>query len=399
MNSLTDSFSLFESLFVNHGREIIILLVTVFIIVTTLKKRSKAEAPLTPMVPYTLPFFGNLISFGLDPLTFLQENYKKFGDVYTFKMFGRNMTFLFNADGNNFVLNTCKLQEVSAEEAYKHLTTPVFGEGVVYDCPNHMLMDQKKFVKHGLSPENLRKYVEFIEQETIDYFKRWSERKGTEELSQAIAELTIMTASRCLMGKEIREQLNESVAQLYIDLDKGFTSLNFLFPWLPLPSYRNRDIAHKKMKSLFLDIMKQRRQSNDTENYDMIQALMDSEYRDGKKMSDSEVACMMIALLMAGQHTSSTTGTWCLSFLAENPKLRQELLQEQKSILGDKFETPLDYEALKQMTLLEMCIKETLRLKPPIIVLIRKVMETVYYHGYAIPEGNYICVSPGIFNY
>lgn len=27
----------------------------------------------------------------------------------------------------------------------QHLTTPVFGKGVVYDCPNDMLMQQKKF--------------------------------------------------------------------------------------------------------------------------------------------------------------------------------------------------------------------------------------------------------------
>jgi sterol 14-demethylase len=62
-------------------------------------------------------------------------------------MFGRKMTYLFGAEGNNFVLNACKLKEVSAEEAYKHLTTPVFGEGVVYDVENHVLMDQKKYFK------------------------------------------------------------------------------------------------------------------------------------------------------------------------------------------------------------------------------------------------------------
>lgn len=46
------------------------------------------------------------------------------------------MTYLLGNEGNNFVLNTCKLKEVSAEEAYRSLTVPVFGEGVVYDVPN-----------------------------------------------------------------------------------------------------------------------------------------------------------------------------------------------------------------------------------------------------------------------
>lgn len=152
--------------------------------------------------------------------------------------------------------------------------------------------------------------------------RRWNGPSGQGEIAQAIAELTILTASRCLMGKEIREQLSEKVADLYCDLDKGFTPLNFLFPSLPLPSYWNRDRAHIEMRNLFMGIMEQRRATNNTDSSDMISALMEAEYRDGKRMTDREVACLMIALLMAGQHTSSTTGTWCFAYLAENPDIR-----------------------------------------------------------------------------
>jgi len=333
-------------------------------------------------------------------------------------MFGRRMTFLLGADGNNFVLNTCKLREVSAEEAYRSLTVPVFGEGVVYDVPNHVLMEQKRFVKHGLSPENLRSYVPMIEKETRDYFKRWIDSaaqsgtdgllKGTGELSTAIAELTILTASRCLMGYHIRKYLSETIAELYCDLDKGFTPLNFLFPWLPLETYRKRDEAHVKMRDLFLSIMGKRREkearrqagevlddSDEEDNSDMMRSLMDSEYRDGRKMTDREVACLMIALLMAGQHTSSTTGTWCLSYLANHPEIRKQLWEEQKVVLGDE-SGPLDYDSLKRMTLLDNCVREALRLKPPIITIMRKVMEPVEYGDYVIPEGDYISVSPAL---
>lgn len=53
------------------------------------------------------------------------------------------MTACLGPKGNDFVFNG-KLSDVSAEDAYSHLTTPVFGEGVVYDVPNHILMEQKK---------------------------------------------------------------------------------------------------------------------------------------------------------------------------------------------------------------------------------------------------------------
>ena len=42
-----------------------------------------------------------------------------------------------------------------------------------------------------------------------------------------------------VIGPEIREQLNEEVAQLYADLDGGFSHQAWLLPgWLPLPSFK-----------------------------------------------------------------------------------------------------------------------------------------------------------------
>ena len=42
------------------------------------------------------------------------------------------------------------------------------------------------------------------------------------------------------VGREIREQLDEHVAQLYADLDGGLSHLAWLLPgWLPLPSFRS----------------------------------------------------------------------------------------------------------------------------------------------------------------
>ena len=51
----------------------------------------------------------------------------------------------------------------------------------------------------------------------------------------------------------------------------------------------------------------------------MIAALMQQKYRSGRLLNDKEVAHMMIAILMAGQHTSSATGSWTLLHLAHNP--------------------------------------------------------------------------------
>lgn len=55
--------------------------------------------------------------------------------------------------------------------------------------------------------------------------------------------------------------------------------------------------------------------------HDMITALMQQTYKSGRSLSEREIAHIMIALLMAGQHTSSTSGTWTLLHVAHNPEV------------------------------------------------------------------------------
>jgi sterol 14-demethylase len=253
----------------------------------------------------------------------------------------------------------------------------------------------------GLSIDNLRNYVSLIEEETKSYFNRWSEPTGVQELSIALAELTIMTASRCLMGPEVRSKLDESVAQLYHDLDQGFQPINFLFERLPLPSYWRRDAAHVKMRNIFMNIMENRREESRLENPDVLQALMDASYKNGTKLSDKEAAHLMIALLMAGQHTSSTTGTWAISYLAANPDIYTELEEEIAHELGglalnDPHARPLDFDSLKRMPLLDSIVRETLRMRPPILSIMRKVVRPLEYKGYVIPVDHYVCAAPAV---
>ena len=149
----------------------------------------------------------------------------------------------------------------------------MFGKDVVYDVPNDVFMEQKKFVKVGLSMENFKTYVGMIEEEVEEYVKRDpkfsayqkadSNEWGSFDAVKALSEITILTASRTLQGREVRGSLDKTFADLYTDLDGGFTPLNFLFPNLPLESYRKRDRAHQKMSQFYVNIIKKRRVATD----------------------------------------------------------------------------------------------------------------------------------------
>lgn len=223
-----------------------------------------------------------------------------------------------------------------------------------------------------------------------------------------MADLVVLSASRTLQGKEVRDSMSTHFAKLLEDLDKGFTPLNFMFPNLPLPSYRRRDRAQKEMSDFYLSIMEKRRTGEHDHEHDMISALQGSVYRNGVALTDRDIAHMMIAILMAGQHTSSATSSWFLLHLAHNPELADKLYAEQVEHFGNPDGTFRDmtFEETKTLPLMDACIRETLRLHAPIHSIYRLVKQDIAVppslsapsesQTYVIPKGHFIVAAPGV---
>lgn len=362
-----------------------------------------------PVVFHLIPWFGSAVAYGTRPLDFFEENRQKYGDVFAFVLLGRVMTVYLGPKGHEFVFNS-KLADVSAEEAYSHLTTPIFGEGVVYDCPNHRLMEQKKFAKSALSKDAFKAYVPKIVEEVTNYFKTSpyyynndpKKLSGSTHVVESQSQVTIFTASRTLLGDEIRAKLNTDFAAYYSDLDKGFTPINFVFPHLPLPLYWRRDAAQRKISSTYMEVINARRERGEIDpNQDLIGSLMaNAVYRDGVRMSDQHIANLLIGILMGGQHTSASTSSWALLHLGVRPDIVEALYEEQVKVCGTTGRelNPLTYEHLQEMPLLNNTIKETLRLHSPLHSVFRKVMNPLPVPNtrYIVPRGHFVLVSPGV---
>uniref|UniRef100_A0A667WQ04 Lanosterol 14-alpha demethylase n=1 Tax=Myripristis murdjan TaxID=586833 RepID=A0A667WQ04_9TELE len=340
-----------------------------------------------PYIPSSIPFLGHAIAFGKSPIEFLENAYEKYGPVFSFTMVGKTFTYLLGSEAASLMFNS-KNEDLNAEDVYSRLTTPVFGKGVAYDVPNPIFLEQKKMLKTGLNIAHFKQHVRIIEAETREYFERWGD-SGERNLFEALSELIILTASSCLHGKEIRSMLDERVAQLYADLDGGFSHAAWLLPgWLPLPSFRRkciryqRDRAHREIKNIFF-------------KDDILQTLIDATYKDGHPLNDNEIAGMLIGLLLAGQHTSSTTSAWMGFFMARDKALQKRCYAEQKTVCGEDL-PPLDFDQLKDLSLLERCLKETLRLRPPIMTMMRMARSPQTAAGYTIPVGHQVCVSPTV---
>jgi sterol 14-demethylase len=284
--------------------------------------------------------------------------------------------------------------------------TQVFGKGVVYDATPAKRKAQNVHMSRGLRADRLKSYIPKILMETKKYMgDHWAE-DGDCDVLKALSELTILTASRCLHGDDVRETLFKEVADIYHDLDKGITPLSFFWPTAPVEGHRKRDAARVRMVELFRGVIDARRTQTREQadaRTDILQVFVDMKYKDGTMATTDEITGLLIALLFAGQHTSSITSTWTTLFILHDAKLKARLLEEQRQIFGDGDirDAPMSFDDLNKMEILHNCVKETLRMHPPLIMLMRKAMQDVPIETdaglkYVIPKGDIVFTSPAV---
>ena len=333
------------------------------------------------------------------PVEFIQQGYLAHGPVFRIKIFHQGVTFLLGPEANKFMYNTSD-KILTAREVY-HFTVPVFGPNVVYDAPLPLMQRQLSFLRHALNGKHMQTYVDKVLQECDVFFSRFGD-KGEMHLHKAFSELIINTASRCLMGQEIRETMHSRVADLYEALNDGMTRISILFPYFPHEKHTLRDKARQEMIELFSPIINRRRENSEkgiANPVDFLQELIECRYENRREMTNEEIVGLLIACLFAGQHTSNITATWLGCLIAANKKsILPRLLQEQRDIVGTDFKDgdQLAYEAVQQMELLHFSIKEALRLFPPIVVMARMVQEDQTFMGYTIPKGDIVASSPAV---
>ncbi len=108
------------------------------------------------------------------------------------------------------------------------------------------------------------------------------------------------------------------------------------------------------------------------------------------------VTGIFISMMFAGHHTSSGTASWAMIELMRHPDVMADVVAELDELYADGSE--VSFQALRAIPVLESALKETLRLHPPLIILMRLVQEDFELLGHTIPAGAVIAASPRVSN-
>lgn len=337
---------------------------------------------------------GHLEEFRTDPIGLMQRVRDECGDVGYFQLAGKKVILLTGAEANEFFFRAAD-EDLDQAEAYPFMT-PIFGKGVVFDASP----ERRKEMLHNsaLRGDHMRSHATTIEREVRRRIDSWGET-GEIDLLDFFSELTIYTSTACLIGRKFREQLDSRFAELYHLLERGTDPLCYVDPYLPIESFRVRDEARAGLVELVQEIMQVRiaNPPDDKSRRDMLDVLVTITDDNGNlRFSADEITGMFISLMFAGHHTSSGTSAWTLIELMRHPEILVDVTAELDELYADGQE--VSFHALRQIPKLENVIKETLRLHPPLIILMRVAQGEFEVEGHAIHQGDFVATSPAISN-
>ncbi|KAJ8340861.1 hypothetical protein SKAU_G00331520, partial [Synaphobranchus kaupii] len=332
----------------------------------------------------------------------------KWGESYPLAFplwFGPFVSFL-NIHHPEYVKTILASTEPKDDVAYKFLI-PWIGDGL-------LISQGKKWFRHrrlltpGFHYDVLKPYVALMADSTkimLDKWETYANKDESFELFQHVSLMTLDSIMKCAFSCDTNCQI-ESGTNSYIKAVYELSYLiNFRFRTFPYHSdtifalsphgYRFRKacrIAHRHTE----EVVRKRKEALKEEkelgriqkrrNLDFLDILLCARDEQQQGLSDEAIRAEVDTFMFEGHDTTASGVSWILYSLACNPEHQQRARNEVLQMLQGK--DTLEWEDLSKIPYTTMCIKESLRLYPPVPGTSRKLTKPMtFFDGRSVPEG------------
>jgi cytochrome P450 len=261
---------------------------------------------------------------------------------------------------------------------------PVLGKSSVLVLDEKPHMSQRKLLLPPFHGTRMQGYEQTMSEIAEREIETWP--TGTPyQLRPRMQAMTLEIILQTVFGVREGERMGALRAALREFLDLT-TNPQILLPLLLLgpsrvrkfPPFRRR--VDRVDELIYREIAERRAAADVEQRDDVLSMLIAARHEDGSPMRDEEMRDELLTLLVAGHETTATSLSWAIERLSRNPdkleRLRAEVLEGREEYLT-------------------ATIQETLRLRPVISIVIRKLTEAVEIGGYQLPAG--ISVAPCVY--
>jgi cytochrome P450 len=325
------------------------------------------------------PRFLQTLAWIARPYPFMERCRDRYGDMFTLKVANEG-TWVFLSDPEHVrQVFTGDPSLLHAGEANVVLL-PIVGSQSVLLLDESAHMAQRKLMLPSFHGERMQRYGDLMTEIAQTEIARWPTADPF-ALWPRMQAVTLEVIMRAVFGIEEEDRLARLRALLRHMLDWTTQPLRLL-PLATLGPVRVERLglfsrAKRPVdEMLFEEIRRRRDDPTVAERDDVLSLLVQARHEDGAPMSDEELRDELLTLLVAGHETTATALAWAIERLVRHPDKLERLSDE--VLAGDD-------------AYLDAVAKETLRLRPVLPIVIRRLTAPMEIGGHLLPPGTGVC--------
>ncbi len=353
----------------------------------TVPRPATASLPRRP--PGTrLPATLQVLAYARDPLGFLIGFQRRYGDVFRVSFpFFKDLTYVADPALVKQLFATPP-DRAHAGEANATVLEPALGPNSVLTLDEAPHMRQRKLLLPPFHGERIERYGELMREATLREMESWPVGEPF-ALRPHTQRITLAVIMRAVFGVHDERQIDRF--ERLVERFAGRLSMVTALPplrrdygrWSPWARF----LAAREALDEFVyeQIALRRAEVGDEagEADDVLALLMSARHEDGEPMSDAELRDELVTVLVAGHETTATGLAWAIERLLRN--------REAFGRLRESLATGDDY--------LDATIKETLRVRPVLVDVARKLTAPLEIAGYELPADTYVMAAIAALHY
>jgi len=331
---------------------------------------------------------GAYFALHRDPLGALAHAVRDYGDIVHLQLGPRHDYLLNHPDLVRSVLLAPEHMRRSLPRALK----PLLGRGLL-SCPDDFHRRHRQLLQPAFGHQAIASYADAMVACASLTSSRWVDGQ-TLDVAAAMLRLSLAIVVRALFGGDVDREA-PAVGEL-VDAIVGATSketipfLDQLLARLPLSPARRLTRATRAFREFVVGLVAERL-SDASRATDLLGFMVSRrEPEGGRSFSDEQILDEAVTMVVTGHETIGIAIAWTWHLLSQHPEVEARVHAELGSVLGGRRPT---YGDLDRLVYLDQVFSESMRLYPPVWLVVRRPERDVQIGGYDVPAGSYLHMS------
>jgi cytochrome P450 len=313
----------------------------------------------------------------------LEDCRRRYGDMFTLRIANEG-TWVFLADPDAIKqVFTGDPRVLHAGEA-NVVVLPLLGHHSVLVLDEAAHMSQRKLMLPSFHGERMRGYEQTMAEVAAEEIESWPAGQPY-PVRPAMQRITLEVIIRTVFGVQDDARRERLRAALGAALEWGTNPRRMAMLAVLGPKRLARSNLFAGVRApadeLIYEEIRERRGAIDLEERDdVLSLLLQARHEDGSPMTDEELRDELMTLLVAGHETTASSLAWAVERLVRSPRVLERLREEVAA--GDD-----EY--------LDAVCKETLRIRPILALVLRRLTEPMEIGGRLLPAG--VNLAPCIY--